>query len=153
MLVTILATRDDGTTVAVWEYLFTTRGGQGWFKATAGITGVILSAILIIMIICSQPFVRKKGYFEVNVYNITVFLLWSVFYKYISHINYLVTIKIKYWSDQHYQYNCWRCKCERFISWRSLYLHYIKINCRIISLSWHSLLNCMYSCDQQRLTR
>jgi hypothetical protein len=59
--------KEDGTTVAVWEYLFTTRGGQGWFNSSAGITGVILSLILIIMTIFSQPFVRKKGYFEVNI--------------------------------------------------------------------------------------
>jgi hypothetical protein len=67
-LVAILDTREDGTSVAVWEYLFTTKGEQGWFKATAGITGVILSLILVVMIICSQPFVRKRGYFEVIIY-------------------------------------------------------------------------------------
>ena len=72
MLVAFPVMKPNGTYVEVWEYLFTTKGGQGWFYGTAGITGVILSIILVIMIICSQPFVRKKGHFEVNVGNIKV---------------------------------------------------------------------------------
>ena len=67
----------NGTTLKVWEYLFTTRGGQGWFYSTAGITGVLLSAILIVMIICSQPFVRRKGHFEVRKYIIIVIISFN----------------------------------------------------------------------------
>lgn len=66
LLIRIVSTPElNGTQIAVWEYLFTTKAGQGWFHGTAGITGVILSLILIVMVICSQPFVRNKGYFEV----------------------------------------------------------------------------------------
>ena len=60
-------TKEDGTSLKVWEYLFTSRGGQGWFFSLAGITGVVLTFILIVMIIFSQPFVRRKGYFEVRI--------------------------------------------------------------------------------------
>ncbi|XP_046846021.1 NADPH oxidase 5-like [Xenia sp. Carnegie-2017] len=57
--------KDNNATLAVWEYLFTTRGKQGWFENLAGITGVILILILVIMGIFSLPFVRRSGHFEI----------------------------------------------------------------------------------------
>ena len=64
------------TPLAYWEYLFTLRSRIGWIgPGFAFLSGVILDVILIIMVICSMPFIRRKGYFRVrcldnyNVYN------------------------------------------------------------------------------------
>lgn len=37
-----------------------------WVQNTAGATGVLLTIILIVMVICSLPFVRRNGYFQVS---------------------------------------------------------------------------------------
>ncbi|XP_028394802.1 NADPH oxidase 5-like [Dendronephthya gigantea] len=68
----------NGTQIAVWEYLFTTKAGQGWFHGSAGITGLILLLILIVMVICSQPFVRNKGYFELFYWTHHLFIAFWV---------------------------------------------------------------------------
>ncbi|XP_043227823.1 NADPH oxidase 5-like isoform X2 [Amphibalanus amphitrite] len=48
------------------EWLLTMKPGQfGLVPGFANPSGVALMAILIVMVICSQPFVRKKGNFEV----------------------------------------------------------------------------------------
>lgn len=48
------------------EWLFTIRPGRfGLIEGVAFPTGVALILILTVMVICSQPFVRKKGNFEV----------------------------------------------------------------------------------------
>jgi hypothetical protein len=52
--------------IQVWEYLFTTKAGEGWVSGTAGITGVLLFIVFGIMALMSLPFVRSKGHFEVN---------------------------------------------------------------------------------------
>lgn len=55
---------EDGWTLAEW--LLTMRPGQfGLIKGIANPTGVALIIILTVMVICSLPFVRKSGYFEV----------------------------------------------------------------------------------------
>jgi hypothetical protein len=54
--------------IEVWEYLFTTKSGEGWVHGTAGITGVLLFVIFGIMACMSLPVVRRKGYFEVQAF-------------------------------------------------------------------------------------
>lgn len=39
---------------------------EGWFHGSAGLTGVLLLLILLAMFVLSQPFVRKRGFFEVG---------------------------------------------------------------------------------------
>ncbi len=49
-----------------WEWLLTARPGVfGLVGGAANPTGVALIAVLTLMAVCSMPFVRKKGYFEV----------------------------------------------------------------------------------------
>lgn len=49
------------------EWLLTSRPGLfGLVGGAANPTGIILIIILVIMFICSQPFVRRGGSFEVN---------------------------------------------------------------------------------------
>lgn len=48
------------------DILFTTKAGIGWVGASAYITGWPILLILITMFICSLPFVRRGGYFEVS---------------------------------------------------------------------------------------
>ncbi|XP_072326583.1 NADPH oxidase 5 [Scyliorhinus torazame] len=52
-------------TYQLWEYLLTTRPGIGWIYGMASITGVILQLLIILMLICSNTFVRRSGHFEV----------------------------------------------------------------------------------------
>lgn len=48
------------------EWLFTARPGLfGLIGGCANPTGVVLVVILLIMFVCSQPFVRRGGSFEV----------------------------------------------------------------------------------------
>ena len=49
----------------LWQYFFFVRTGLGWVYGTAGLTGDLLAIILIIMVLCSLPVVRRKGFFEV----------------------------------------------------------------------------------------
>ena len=48
-----------------WQYFFYVNTGLGWVYGTAGLTGVFLIIILLIMVIFSLKVVRKKGFFEV----------------------------------------------------------------------------------------
>lgn len=57
--------------IQVWEYLFTTKAGEGWVGGTAGITGVLLFIIFGIMAFMSLPFVRRSGHFEVSEFGIS----------------------------------------------------------------------------------
>lgn len=59
--------------IQVWEYLFTTKAGEGWVGGTAGITGVLLFIVFGIMAFMSLPFVRRSGHFEVF-----VLLFWGI---------------------------------------------------------------------------
>ena len=49
------------------DILFTTKAGVGYVAGSAYITGWMILVILLIIFICSLPFVRRGGYFEVNV--------------------------------------------------------------------------------------
>lgn len=53
------------TGIKVWEYLFTTKSGEGWLNGSAGITGVLLFIVFAVMGLTSLPCVRRRGYFEV----------------------------------------------------------------------------------------
>ena len=48
------------------EILFTTKADMGWVGPTAYITGWPLLGLLIIITVCSLPFVRRGGHFEVS---------------------------------------------------------------------------------------
>ncbi|XP_064476773.1 NADPH oxidase 5-like isoform X2 [Ornithodoros turicata] len=50
-------------------YLFTTQHDIGWVGGTACITGWALLAILLVMVLCSLPCVRRSGRFEVFYYS------------------------------------------------------------------------------------
>ncbi|CAB4014169.1 NADPH oxidase 5, partial [Paramuricea clavata] len=60
----------------VWEYMFTTRTPEGWVNGSAGITGVLLLIILVVMCILSQPSVRKRGLFELFYYTHHLYIVW-----------------------------------------------------------------------------
>nr|XP_033775411.1 NADPH oxidase 5 isoform X1 [Geotrypetes seraphini] len=49
----------------LWEYMFTTRPGIGWISGTASVTGLVLQLLICLTTLCSSPFVRKSGHFEV----------------------------------------------------------------------------------------
>lgn len=61
-----LIANEPNATYAYWEYLLSTHTDVGWVNGSAGITGIILLLVLIVMVICSQPFVRRTGHFEVQ---------------------------------------------------------------------------------------
>ena len=49
------------------EVLFTTKSNIGWLvPGFAYLSGVLLMVVLIIMVICSSPGVRRSGYFQVS---------------------------------------------------------------------------------------
>ncbi|RDD42245.1 NADPH oxidase 5 [Trichoplax sp. H2] len=58
------------------DVLFTTKYKIGWVGGTAYITGYPLVIILLVMIICSMPFVRRKGYFQVFYWTHLLFVPW-----------------------------------------------------------------------------
>lgn len=49
-----------------WQVLFTTDAGIGFVGASAFITGWILDGVLVVIVVCSMPFVRRSGHFEVS---------------------------------------------------------------------------------------
>lgn len=51
----------------VVEYLLRVRLGMAtsWINGTASLSGWLLMAILVIMVVSSMPFMRRSGYFEV----------------------------------------------------------------------------------------
>ena len=63
----LLSLTPDG--LPVWKYFFFVRTGLGWVGGTAGLTGDGLIIILSVMVLCSLPWVRRKGYFEVSLKN------------------------------------------------------------------------------------
>ena len=69
-IVVLLSRKPDGK--PLWEYFFYYDTGFGWVYGTAGITGVLLLIILVIMVLCSLPCVRRKGYFEVRTYIVSI---------------------------------------------------------------------------------
>ena len=50
-----------------WQYFFYVNTGLGWVYGTAGLTGVFLIIILLIIVMFSLKVVRKKGFFEVAI--------------------------------------------------------------------------------------
>ncbi|XP_033725578.1 NADPH oxidase 5-like [Pecten maximus] len=61
-----------------WEVLFTTKAGIGYVEASAFITGWILDVVLVIMVICSLPFVRRSGHFEVFYWTHTLYIAFWI---------------------------------------------------------------------------
>ncbi|KAL3884563.1 hypothetical protein ACJMK2_024696 [Sinanodonta woodiana] len=59
---TVLTT---STGIGTGDILFTTAAGTGYVGSSAFITGWLLDIILIVLVICSMPFVRRGGYFQV----------------------------------------------------------------------------------------
>lgn len=57
------ATPDKNLTTV--DCLFTTKAGVGWVGHSAYITGWPILVILIVIVICSLPFVRRGGHFQV----------------------------------------------------------------------------------------
>jgi len=55
----------SGDPYSYFEWIFTTRPGMFGMGGSANTSGVALMAIIIIMFICSQPFVRRSGHFQV----------------------------------------------------------------------------------------
>ena len=51
------------------ELLFTTKSNVGWVAGTAMPTGWVLFFILIIIELFSMPFIRQKGFFQVDFLN------------------------------------------------------------------------------------
>ena len=48
------------------EWLFTLKAGIGWIgPGFAYVSGWVLDVVLTIMVICSMPFVRRGGHFQV----------------------------------------------------------------------------------------
>ncbi|KAL4216481.1 NADPH oxidase 5 [Mactra antiquata] len=59
----IVANSVDNLNMA--EILFTAKAGIGFVGGSAYITGWLLDIILVVMVICSMPFVRRSGHFQV----------------------------------------------------------------------------------------
>ncbi|XP_052261519.1 NADPH oxidase 5-like isoform X2 [Dreissena polymorpha] len=61
----VLTVGNAANETQTWEVLFTTVLGLGLVEGWAYITGWILMVILIVIVICSHPFVRRSGHFQV----------------------------------------------------------------------------------------
>ena len=55
------------TSVPWMDFLFSPNLGIGWIGGLACLTGWLLLALLIIMMIAAQPFIRRSGKFEVSI--------------------------------------------------------------------------------------
>jgi hypothetical protein len=55
-----------GLPYPIWQYFFFIGTDFGWVCGSAGLTGVLLLFILIVMVLCSLPCVRRRGHFEVR---------------------------------------------------------------------------------------
>jgi hypothetical protein len=62
-----ITVNEPNVTIVYWEYLVPAHTDVGWVEGSAGFTGIILLLVLVVMVICSQPFVRSMGHFEVQV--------------------------------------------------------------------------------------
>ncbi|CAG2104786.1 unnamed protein product, partial [Medioppia subpectinata] len=65
------------TTISWFDFLFSTHLGIGWIGGAASLTGWILLALLVAMMVPAQPFMRRSGKFEVFYYS---HLLYVPFY-------------------------------------------------------------------------
>ena len=60
---------DDAEPWSYYEWLFTMKPGVfGLIHGMANPTGISLMIVMTIMVVCSLPFVRRGGYFEVMLY-------------------------------------------------------------------------------------
>ncbi|KAL8197383.1 UNVERIFIED_CONTAM: hypothetical protein K2H54_022614 [Gekko kuhli] len=63
----------------LWEYLFTTRPGIGWIYGTASLSGLLLQVLIGLMLVCSCPFIRKSGHFEVFYWtHLSYIFIWAL---------------------------------------------------------------------------
>ncbi|XP_046576417.1 NADPH oxidase 5-like [Haliotis rubra] len=51
--------------LTVPAFIFTTEANIGWVAGFAPLSGVLLVVVFVVMFICSMPFVRRSGYFQV----------------------------------------------------------------------------------------
>ena len=57
---------EGGLPYPVWQYLLFVGTDVGWVCGTAGLTGVLLMAVLLVIVLCSLPCIRRRGLFEVH---------------------------------------------------------------------------------------
>ncbi|XP_077173409.1 NADPH oxidase 5 isoform X7 [Paroedura picta] len=63
----------------LWESLFTTRPGIGWFYGTASLSGLLLQVLIGLVLVCSHPFIRKSGHFEVFYWtHLSYIFIWAL---------------------------------------------------------------------------
>uniref|UniRef100_A0ACB8E514 Uncharacterized protein n=1 Tax=Sphaerodactylus townsendi TaxID=933632 RepID=A0ACB8E514_9SAUR len=63
----------------LWEYLLTTRPGIGWVYGTASLSGLFLQLLVALLFVCSCPFVRKGGHFEVFYWtHLSYVFIWAL---------------------------------------------------------------------------
>ncbi|XP_015273978.1 PREDICTED: NADPH oxidase 5 [Gekko japonicus] len=63
----------------LWEYLLTTRPGIGWIYGTASLSGLLLQVLIGLMLVCSCPFLRKSGHFEVFYWtHLSYIFIWAL---------------------------------------------------------------------------
>lgn len=68
-LIVVKESNINETNYTIPEWLFTEKPGKfGLVAGCANPTGVALVVILLVMFICSQPFIRRGGSFEVMIY-------------------------------------------------------------------------------------
>lgn len=63
---------------SMWFCLIGVDTGLGWVGGSAGLTGFLLTIILIIMVVCSLPIVRRKGAFEIFFFSHNLFVLFYI---------------------------------------------------------------------------
>lgn len=67
----------DDLGLEFWEVLFTGKVKVfGLVEGAAFLTGWILDVILAVMFVCSMPFVRRRGHFQVNSTFVLIFLVY-----------------------------------------------------------------------------
>ncbi|XP_064605712.1 NADPH oxidase 5-like [Liolophura sinensis] len=66
------------TNVTWSEFLFTCQPGLGWVEGSASITGWVLVLILILIVLTSAPWCRRRGYFELFYWCHWLFIAWWV---------------------------------------------------------------------------
>ena len=68
----------DPLNITGWEFLFSVHTPLGWVGGAAGLTGWILTIILLIIFFCALPCVRRNGYFEVFYWTHNLFVIWYI---------------------------------------------------------------------------
>ncbi|XP_071097928.1 NADPH oxidase 5-like [Haliotis cracherodii] len=65
--------------LTVPAFIFTTQADLGWVAGFAPLSGVLLVVVFVIMFICSMPFVRRSGYFQVFYWTHMLYVIFWVF--------------------------------------------------------------------------